>query len=504
MKTLSFAAFLLLLAVLPASAQWATSHSGQSIACDEGSAAGFPCEGVELLSIVSMGTLRAGYINDMWGWTDPDTGIEYALVGRTDGVTFIDLSTPTTPKYVGELPMTPGSVATTWRDLKVYQNHVFVVSDNSRSQGVQVFDLTRLRGVTTPQSFTADVVYDQLGEGHNIAINEETGFAYVGGSDTCGGALHMIDIRTPLTPTFAGCFGDTRTGRAGTGYVHDAQCVVYQGPDTNYQGREICFGANETAIAIADVEDKANVVALGVASYPNVNYAHQGWLTEDHRYFIMGDELDESGGPTRSFVWDVQDLEDPQLLKIYEAPTAAIDHNMYIRGSYVFQANYASGLRILDISDVANPSEIAYFDTYPPHDDPTFAGAWTVYPFFDSGIVLVTSTREGLFVLAPDVMQTIVSTQHAASVPQAFTLGEPYPNPFTGLAEVTLEVPQPQALTVAVYDVLGREVARLHDGILPAGPHRLTLDGEVLVPGLYVVRASGPAAVQTQTLVRLR
>ena len=73
------------------------------------------------------------------------------------------------------------------------------------------------------------------------------------GGETCGGGLHMIDIRDPKNPVFAGCYAEIGTGRAGTGYTHDAQCVVYGGPDAAYQGREVCFGSNETAIVIADV-----------------------------------------------------------------------------------------------------------------------------------------------------------------------------------------------------------------------------------------------------------
>jgi choice-of-anchor B domain-containing protein len=127
------------------------------------------------------------------------------------------------------------------------------------------------------------VLYRRVNSVHNIVINEESGFAYAvgasSGGETCGGGLHMIDIREPKNPQFAGCFSDPQTGRASTGYSHDAQCVMYRGPDERYSGREICLGANETALSIADVTDKANPQALSRASYPNVAYSHQGWLT---------------------------------------------------------------------------------------------------------------------------------------------------------------------------------------------------------------------------------
>ena len=93
--------------------------------------------------------------------------------------------------------------------------------------------------------------------------------------ETCGGGLHMIDIRDPENPQFVGCFSDPSTGIQKTGY---ARCAVRRctGPDAEHRGREICFNSNETALSIADVTDKQNPMALAVAEYPNVGYTHQG------------------------------------------------------------------------------------------------------------------------------------------------------------------------------------------------------------------------------------
>jgi hypothetical protein len=66
------------------------------------------------------------------------------------------------------------------------------------------------------------------------------------------------------------------------------------------------------------------------------------------------------------------------------------------------------------------------------------------------------------------------------------------PNPFTGRTSFTLEVAVTQAVRVAVYDALGREVAALHDGPLAAGrDHTFAFDGSALPAGAYVVRVAG-------------
>ena len=387
------------------------SVMGEEQKCsEEGEAAGFACEGVDLVSFMSIpdvGGRRGILINDVWGWTDPATGREYAILGRFDGTAFVDVTDAENPRYLGSLPLTEGANPNLWRDMKVYANHTFIVADNAGQHGMQVFDLTRLRDVTgDPVIFDEDAIYDGIASAHNIVINEGTGFAYTvgnsGGGTTCGGALHMIDLRDPKNPTFAGCYADPATGNASTGYTHDAQCVEYHGPDEEYQGREICFNASETALGIGDVTDKDNPAPISSASYPNVQYSHQGWLSEDHRYFYLNDELDELSGAvtgTRTLVWDVQDLDDPVLANEYMSENEASDHNLYIRGSFMYQANYVSGLRVFDISDPANPKPVGYFDTARGADSPGFAGAFSTYPYFESGNILISSMREGLFIV---------------------------------------------------------------------------------------------------------
>ncbi len=379
--------------------------------CKDGEAASFACRQVDLISFLplrDMGAARGVRLNDVWGWTDAETGKEYALVGHLEAAAFVDISDPYNPVYLGSLPRTEGSPGSTWRDITVYKDHAFIVADGAGDHGVQVFDLTQLRNVENPPvTFEETAHYDGIASAHNIVINEETGFAFTVGSssggETCGGGLHMIDIREPATPTFAGCFADPQTGRASTGYSHDAQCVIYRGPDVEHQEKEICFGANETAISISDVTDKENPVPISTGAYPNFGYVHQGWLSEDHRYFYQNDELDElreEVNRTRTLVWDVSDLDDPILAKEYYGEASSTDHNLYVRGNLMYQTNNASGLRIIDISDPENPVEVGFFDTTPyGYNVAGFNGTWSSYPFFESGMIVVTSRREGLFIV---------------------------------------------------------------------------------------------------------
>ncbi len=370
-------------------------------ACTGGIAAGYPCSNVDLEAFVPLADLGGSSTeeaNDIWGWTDSTTGKEYALIGMTFGTAFVDISTPTNPVYLGELP-THGAFGSPWRDIKTYNDHAFIVSE-ARNHGMQVFDLTQLRNVSSPPVVFGETAhYNKAAAAHNIAINEDSGFAYIvgaSGKGNCSGGLHMVDISNPTSPTSAGCF-------SADGYTHDVQCVNYGGPDADYSGAEICLASNEDTVTVVDVTNKSNPVQISRTSYAGFAYTHQGWLTEDHRNFLVDDELDEQdfAHGTRTRVFDVSDLDAPQLINTYTTTNPSIDHNQYVKGNHSYQANYRSGLRIVDISNINSFSEVGFFDVYPADDSAQFNGAWSNYPYFDSGIVIVSGIEQGLFVLKP-------------------------------------------------------------------------------------------------------
>ncbi len=363
-------------------------------ACNSGSAGEFPCSGISLINRIPLEAMGGKIGNDLWGWFDALTGKEYALMGMRNGTAFVDISDPQRPVFLGLLPST--TVASVWRDIKVYQDYAYIVADDAGAHGMQVFDLTRLRGQVSSQIFAADLVYSDFTSAHNIAINEDTGFAYVVDTNTCSGGLHMIDITTPVNPQFAGCHSQA--------FTHDAQCVTYQGPDVAHQNSEICFNANGNHVGIVDVTNKASPVTLSSTAYPQIGFTHQGWVTEDHRFLLAGDEDDELGFgvPTRTLVFDISDLDSPVFIYAYEAPTVAIDHNLYVLGNRVFEANYSSGLRVMEFNSLANQemNEVAFFDTFPGGDATDFSGAWSVYPFLPSGNIIVSDQDNGLFILS--------------------------------------------------------------------------------------------------------
>jgi choice-of-anchor B domain-containing protein len=364
--------------------------------CRNGSAAGYPCRDVDLLSFLPAAEIGGGQGNDIWGWTDAETGREYAIVGRSNGTAFVDITDPTRSRYLGMLPTQ--TIDSSWRDVEVYADHAFIVSE-APNHGMQVFDLRQLAtAAEPPATFAPTAHYAGFGSAHTVAVDIGAGFAYAAGTRTCAGGLHAVNIQDPKQPRTAGCY-------PADGYTHDAQCIVYNGPDRAHTGHEICFNSNEDTLTIVDVSDKHAQREVSRTGYDASAYTHQGWLTDDRRYFLVDDEGDERAFKTRTrtFVWDVSDLEAPFIAHVYEGPVESIDHQLFTRGDLAYESNYRSGLRVLALGDLATapPREAGFFDIYPADDAPEFNGAWSVFPFFASGTVVVNGIEQGLFVLRP-------------------------------------------------------------------------------------------------------
>jgi choice-of-anchor B domain-containing protein len=312
--------------------------------------------------------------------------------------------------YLGRLPTQ--TVSSLWRDLKVIGDFVYIGSE-ARSHGIQVFDLNKLLDVdpASPVVFSVSddltAHFDGVGNSHNVVANADTDRIYAVGASVCSGGLVIVDVSEPSSPVQIGCASED-------GYVHDAQCVVYDGVDTQFVGREICYGYNEDSFTIYDVTDASNPTIVSRTPYQGSQYSHQGWVVDaESRYVLLDDELDEmyngeENGRTKTHIFDISSLENPVYTGSHFAVTPSIDHNQYVVDGLSYQANYASGLRILDVSGLADDptgatmSELGFFDCYPEDDanpEVEFYGAWSVYPYFQSGVVIMNCIERGLFAL---------------------------------------------------------------------------------------------------------
>ena len=344
----------------------------------------FACQNVTLLSWITLGEFGSSGGNDCWGYTSP-SGREYALMGLVDGLGVVEITNPGDPQILTKISG-PSSL---WRDVKVYQQFAYVVSEGGG--GIQVLNLTNIdNGVV---NLTNTVTTGGTEATHNVAIDETSGFLYRTGGSSNG--LRMYSLANPGNPQWVATWDDR--------YVHDAQIVTYtSGP---FAGRQIAFcnsglngGGTNTRVEVLDVTNKNNVQVLDTVFYPNAAYSHQSWLSEDRAYLYVNDELDEGGLPTTTHIIDVSNINNLVYKGSFTNGNSAIGHNCYVKGDRLFEANYRSGLRVFDISSPENPVEEAWFDTYPDNDSASFNGLWSTFPFFDSGVVIGSDMERGLFV----------------------------------------------------------------------------------------------------------
>ncbi|MEZ4774282.1 MAG: choice-of-anchor B family protein [Bacteroidia bacterium] len=307
-------------------------------------------------------------LNDIWGYTDLN-GNEYALVGLTNGVSIVDIATPSQPVEVQFIP----GMESVWRDIKTFDHYAY--TSNETGNGVLIIDLSGLPGNVAYK----DTTLGGINTAHNVWI-DDNGYLYIIGYNTTGG-FKLFDLNNdPWNPTFLGDYHQH--------YVHD----LYARNDLVYAG-ELSNG-----LTILDVTDPGLPTIIGNRDYPRA-FTHNTWINDAGNVCFTTDELAQA----YLTAWEISDPGDIRFLdKIRSSVNdgQAAPHNVHVLNDYLVTSYYADGLNIVDASRPGNLVEVGYYDTSPKASG-FFEGAWGAYPFLPSGLVLISDIEEGLFILQP-------------------------------------------------------------------------------------------------------
>jgi choice-of-anchor B domain-containing protein len=399
----------------------AAEQSHAATPCVNNLSGQFACQSMSLLSHLSLQDLEpaGGAGNDVWGFTDLNTGREYAFMGLQNGIAVVDVTNPEVPEQVASAS---GS-ATTWRDIKVYQTYdtasarwrayAYATADNV-TDFLIVLDLSALPNgvarVNTNSDFRAAHNAYLVNADYSYGLAQSTDAPTLGiaGAGINGGNYRLYSLQDPRVPQLVRV--------SASGYAHDLASYAVADARKNTQ----CFNAasrpvcevlsdfNENTVDVWDISDPAAPQLLSSQPYANASYVHSGWWTEDGRYLLVHDELDEQnlGLNTTVRIFDLANLRAPSLAATWSGPTRAIDHNGYVKGNRYYISNYSEGLTVLDLTDPRAPARIGYFDTFPTNSNPGFVGAWGVYPFFASGTIAVGDINTGLYLLRNETLGT--------------------------------------------------------------------------------------------------
>jgi len=112
-----------------------------------------------------------------------------------------------------------------------------------------------------------------VGRTHNVvsaaASNHIVSVGAQPRNDTCRSGLIFIALTDIANPKQTGC-------AANDGYIHDAQCLIYHGPDKKYECTEICYGYNEDSLTIYNITDKTTTNIISKALYDGATYTYRG------------------------------------------------------------------------------------------------------------------------------------------------------------------------------------------------------------------------------------
>lgn len=121
------------------------------------------------------------------------------------------------------------------------------------------------------------------------------------------------------------------------------------------------------------------------------------------------------------------------------------------------------------------------------------------------GALWYTYGNYKLIPLSFDDIGTVTNTDTENSeLPEGFALHQNYPNPFNPTTSISFDVPNTAAITLRVFDMLGREVATLVNDQMQAGSHSVSFDASQLTSGVYMYRLSNGVDTQTRTMLLMK
>ncbi len=403
--------------------------------------------------------------NEVWGVVVK--GREYAIIGSTEGTHIFDVTDPVNSKQVEYIPGAFGEAV--HRDYHDYKGYLYMVSDEGNAT-LQIVDLNFL-----PDSVS--VVYDSDGlfsTTHNIFIDSTSGLLYT----TNSGIFSLADPTNPQKTSFPSVHG------------HD----LYVRNDTLYVNH------GESGLFIYDYSNPSSPVLIGsLSSYPDSGYNHSGWLNEKGDIYAFGDET--YGKDIK--ICDVRDYSNIRVLSQVNSggDSTAMPHNLIIQDDLLYVSYYHDGLYVYDISNPSSPTLAGFYDTYPPSSAKNYNGAWGVYPFLPSGIVLVSDTEYGLFVF--DVDDIRLGVDNASKEEIDFKVS---PNPFRNEFTIFYTSMPNEDIKLELYDLHGKRMQNILEtnNMNSNGTQfQFSINCEGFPPGIYFLKMSIGEEMGTQKLIKL-
>lgn len=432
-----------------------------------------------------------GTYSALWGYVAPN-GREYAILGCNGGTAFFDI---TDSANIREVAYKTG-VTSNWREMKTYSHYAYVVSEGTNSK-VQIFDLQYLpdsvRLVKTTNFTSHSSTHSIQAYGRYMLLNGcNSSFAPNQG-------VVVMDCIDPENPVIRGKIGSAIGGNT-NGYIHDCRvrndtlwaCNIYTGYVTIYDMRNV-----DSLKAIKSFKEYA---PGGVSTH------NCAFMPYNRNYFFSTDEyINPPAGKMN--IWNISDLNNiTQVTTWHPTNIDSSDvHNVEIYGNYALVANYTAGIRLINISNPAAPTEVAWYDTYPNNNKNQFTGCWGVY-MFPSKKIIGSDMVTGLYVVKPTIAITNIGYEQTAEIPSTITLKQNYPNPFNPSTKISFSIPKNSFVSLKVYNLAGKEVADLVNDRRDGGNYDVSFDAGKygLASGAYFYTLKADGFTETKKMILVK
>ncbi|MDH3214926.1 MAG: T9SS type A sorting domain-containing protein [Candidatus Krumholzibacteria bacterium] len=409
--------------------------------------------------------------SDIWGWVDPNTSKEYAIVGKWPSVDsqvfIIDVSDPVNPSLTTTLSNVPAF------DMKTWGTYLYLCDGNSTGTDSEIWNIADPANPVFAGSFPSC---------HNIFIDDQ-GLMYLSFN-----TLRIYDLKPdPTSPTFVWTDG-----------ISGGHDVAVVGPWLyDFHGYEGTF--------IYDITTPSMPSLMGtIAAGSGIVYHHSGWTSSDGKFLFINDELGSATTPDIT-VWNIANPAVPFKVAEYTDPDATV-HNSFRVGNYLYSSFYVAGFRVFDIGNPVLFYLADEFDTSGFTGNGLYEGCWGVYPFAPSGNIYASDMQNGLLIFT---FSPPVPTGISEKVPTPFVLDQNYPNPFNPTTTIPYTLTTASRVTLTVFSATGERVRAMVDEFRPAGTGFVTWNGtddagQPVASGAYFYRLRANGVSDTRQMILLK
>ena len=318
-------------------------------------------------------------------WTFSKGTKEYAVIGTTEGASFLQLLENNEVSFIDQIDGKYVSTQAITREYKRYQNYIYAIGDEGDAS-LQIIDISYL-----PDSVVLvnEIQDERVGKAHTIHIDSVNALLYLCSVTPIvnGQALGLIPLRVfsledPLEPLLLW------EGFDDLAEVHDMEL----------RDEIAILNCGFDGIRVYDFSNPiAPIYLSNLEFYQNQGYNHQGSLSPDKRTYVFADETPGTR-VKKCTVSSNYNLQIQHNFGVPDLPYPKTPHNIYITNNLAYVAYYNDGLRIYDLR-TNPPIEIAAYDTHVDLPGNTFSmwGAWGVSANLTSKRVVVSDRISGLF-----------------------------------------------------------------------------------------------------------